>query len=236
MGCEEVRESLGAYVLGGLEPEEIAEVRRHLQECPACRSELRELEAVGRALDAAPHPADPPPHLEEELLSRMRAESSPLENPVRERLPRKLTLLAASFAALVALVFFAVVLIQRETSPPVATVKLEPAGAYASGLRSNGYWGVAKFYAQGSSNERVELRLNNLRPSGRGGGSYEAWIVSGDKRLRAGTFRAEPSGQTDVWLTVPSVSKDHRAVLVTRRPAGSPHGYRGEVVLRGEGH
>jgi anti-sigma factor RsiW len=37
--CEEVRTQLGAYVLGGLEPEEAAAVREHLDRCPECARE-----------------------------------------------------------------------------------------------------------------------------------------------------------------------------------------------------
>ncbi len=233
MGCEEVRENLGAYVLGGLESEETADIRRHLEACAACRSELRELEDLKHALDAAPRPAEPPPHLEEEILSRARAESSTPESPEqRKRAARRVALFAASFAVLAVLALFAVLLIWREDQAPIATVRLQPIGAYASGLRSNGYWGVAEFYQRGSGNELMKLKLNNLRTPGIGG-PYKAWVVSGDKHLSAGTFRAAPSGKTEVWFTVPSVYGDHRTVLITRGSTSSRRDYRGEVVLRG---
>jgi len=37
--CEGLRHSLGAYVLGALDVDEAAAVRRHLQECPECAEE-----------------------------------------------------------------------------------------------------------------------------------------------------------------------------------------------------
>src|ERR1051325_8647057 len=37
--CAEVDSSLAAFVLGGLEPEEAAEVEGHLTYCPGCRDE-----------------------------------------------------------------------------------------------------------------------------------------------------------------------------------------------------
>lgn len=37
--CERLRPSLGAYVLGGLEPAEAAALEEHLASCPDCRSE-----------------------------------------------------------------------------------------------------------------------------------------------------------------------------------------------------
>ncbi|HEU4674503.1 MAG TPA: zf-HC2 domain-containing protein [Motilibacteraceae bacterium] len=43
MTCAEVRLSLGAHVLGALEPAERADVEAHLAACPGCREELAEL-------------------------------------------------------------------------------------------------------------------------------------------------------------------------------------------------
>ena len=37
--CDELRHSLGAYVLGALDAEEAAAVRRHLEECPDCAAQ-----------------------------------------------------------------------------------------------------------------------------------------------------------------------------------------------------
>src|SRR5215204_2689015 len=74
MRCAEVHPNLAAFVLDGLEPEEAAEVRRHLASCPRCQDEVRELRKVNRALEAAPPPADPPRYLKDGILSRVRAD------------------------------------------------------------------------------------------------------------------------------------------------------------------
>ncbi|GII34686.1 anti-sigma factor family protein [Planotetraspora mira] len=51
MTCDdEVRMSLGVYILGALEDDEIAEVEAHLDGCPECRAELAELSGLPRAL------------------------------------------------------------------------------------------------------------------------------------------------------------------------------------------
>jgi len=47
---------LGAYVLGGLDPQDIALFEGHLQDCTACRKELAALEKVPVLLDALPVP------------------------------------------------------------------------------------------------------------------------------------------------------------------------------------
>ncbi len=65
-GCDEIRESLGAYVIGALEPEEEPPIRAHLAHCPACRSERDDLADVVRLLrrvlpmPAAAHSLRPP--------------------------------------------------------------------------------------------------------------------------------------------------------------------------------
>ncbi|MBC9723930.1 zf-HC2 domain-containing protein [Streptomyces sp. TRM68367] len=58
-GCDEIREWLGAYVIGVLEPGEDAPIEAHLAHCPACRSERDSLADVARLLrDALPLLAD----------------------------------------------------------------------------------------------------------------------------------------------------------------------------------
>ncbi|MGW9028079.1 anti-sigma factor family protein [Streptomyces sp. NPDC055722] len=55
-GCTEIREWLGAYVLGALEPEEELPILAHLAHCPACRSERNDLADVVRLLRGAASP------------------------------------------------------------------------------------------------------------------------------------------------------------------------------------
>ncbi|MFD1502746.1 anti-sigma factor family protein [Streptosporangium lutulentum] len=50
MTCEEVRMSLGVYVLGALEPDECVLVEAHLAECADCRAEFDELTGVSAFL------------------------------------------------------------------------------------------------------------------------------------------------------------------------------------------
>lgn len=47
----ELREALGAYVLGGLEPDEQAAVDRHLDDCERCRQEIEDLRELPPLLD-----------------------------------------------------------------------------------------------------------------------------------------------------------------------------------------
>jgi hypothetical protein len=53
MTCPTVTD-LGPYVLGGLEPEEYADVRRHLDHCVQCRDALEEIAWIPASLDKLP--------------------------------------------------------------------------------------------------------------------------------------------------------------------------------------
>lgn len=50
--CEDVRDRLGAWLDGELNRSEVEEVRVHLDSCPACREERRQLEKLQTSLKA----------------------------------------------------------------------------------------------------------------------------------------------------------------------------------------
>jgi len=181
MKCAKVHLDLGAFVLGGLEPEEAAEIRHHLALCPGCRSELEELEKVSQALEAAPPPAAPPGYLKDEILSRVRTEgrSSSDEEPSLFR-GFRFVLPGAAAAVLIVIVALGTFFGLRAESP-VATIQLVPTAP------NEEYWGVAELHPQPSGNQQVELKLNNLAEP-EPGSFYETWFVSGEKHISAGAF------------------------------------------------
>src|ERR1700761_8003482 len=97
-----LRLSLGAYALGDLPAEERAALAAHLEGCPECRAELRELEGVA-ALLALADPARiaaasarPPAALGARIEAQIAAESS-REGRARRR--RRFRLWAGGAAA-----------------------------------------------------------------------------------------------------------------------------------------
>jgi anti-sigma-K factor RskA len=251
MKCAEVHPNLAVFALGGLEPEEAAEVERHLASCPGCRRELEELRKVNRALEAAPPPVDPPSHLKDVILSRVRVErlsasdkeepeeSSSLEEQTgssgtsRFNRYKRLRIIlpsvaAAAVVAVVALgVFFGVV---RE-EPPVATIQLVPTPQESAGL--DGYWGVAEIRPQPSGNQQVELKLNNFEEP-KPNSYYELWFVSGEKRISAGSFTSVGQGETRVLLNAPPEARDYPTLLITEEHIDHPPDSSDEVALKGK--
>ncbi|WP_204045679.1 anti-sigma factor family protein [Acrocarpospora phusangensis] len=92
MTCDEVRLSLGVYVLGALDPEETAAVEAHLDGCPECAAEMAELSGLpsmlGRVSAGDISLAATPPRA---VLDRLLAASAK-----RHRRSRLLLSLAAS--------------------------------------------------------------------------------------------------------------------------------------------
>jgi Anti-sigma-K factor rskA/Putative zinc-finger len=243
MRCTEINPNLGAFVLGGLEPEEEVEVYQHLASCSRCRGELRELDGVIRALEAASPPAEPPSYLKEEILSRVRAgeraEKAPSsteelsyfgKEPHSTRGSRlknlRFILPGVAAAAIVAVVALGIFFGSRE-EPPVATVQLIP-------LEENDpYWGVAELHPKPSGNQQVELKLNNLEEPG-SDSFYEAWFTSGEKYISAGTFTTAGSGETDVWLNAPPETRSYPTLLITEQTATGDPAPSQEEILRGK--
>ena len=249
MTCAEVHPNLAAFVLDGLEPEEAAEIRRHLASCPRCQDEVRELRKVNRALEAAPPPADPPSYLKEGILSRVRAERlsvSDKEEPQGSsfedrtgssrtsrfnRLKDLRVVLPSAAAAIVAFVALGVFLGFLREEPPVATIQLVPTPREAVGLE--GYWGVAEIRPQPSGNQQVELKLNNFdepKPNS----YYELWFVSGEKRISAGSFTSVGEGETRVLLNVAPEARNYRTVLITEEHVDERPTSGEEVALKGK--
>jgi hypothetical protein len=233
--CSEVHPNLGPYVLGGLEPGEETEVRRHLAFCPSCREELKEFEEVGQALKAVPPQADPPSYLKDEILSYVRAEESPSSSgelpssrASGESHSRNLRLVVPSVAAAALVTLVALgAFFSLHTQAPVATIQLTPV--------ENGeeYWGVAELHPQPSGNQQVELKLNNLDEPAPDS-YYEAWFSSGEEYIGTGTFTTKGSGQTDVVLTAPPQARDYPTFLVTEQSSTGDTTPSKKVVLRGE--
>ncbi|HEY0870013.1 MAG TPA: zf-HC2 domain-containing protein [Acidothermaceae bacterium] len=99
-GCAEIRLSLGAYVLGALDPADRSRVDAHLATCAECRDELASLAGlpgllgrVSRA-EVEDEPSDPGPQLLDRLLNAAATQRR------QDRRRRWLTSVAAAVIAL----------------------------------------------------------------------------------------------------------------------------------------
>jgi len=233
--CDKIRPQLGAYVLGGLEPEEAAEVREHLARCPECAREHADLAELPAKLDLIEAPEEalqrPAPEIEEALLDRHARERRARRVAAEAARPRRRPLfggggrLAGVLAGAVAAVAIAVVVLagggSNPVNPPAAGAAVLNAGPGAP--RAHGTAWLRSVHA-GTS---VRMRALGL-PAGK---SYELWCIRYDGRwVSAGTFRTEGDGHADVRLTAAVRRGEYGQILVTPRTARRPAAMHGVVM------
>src|SRR5215204_2435341 len=216
----DIRDLLGPYVMGALEPHEEREVEDHLERCASCREEARELRlAHERLADLAYNVESPPPDLKVRVVARIPRREA------RRRVPSWVTAVAAAFCVLAVLavlltpdLFGGGALASADLSP---TDRAPEAGGEVS-IRGVG--------------ENMEMRLEawGLPPCKREQ-YYELWLVEDNDRVSAGSFTVGQSGRVDVRLNVPSFAGSYPKVGVTAEYDKDPRASEAKM-LSGELH
>lgn len=116
---DHVRQLLGAFVLGHLEPREDAGVRAHLDGCAVCRQETAELAPVAGLLSLADPArlgvqAEPPRAMLDQVLTRIEAERDARDRARRRSIVSRL----GAVAAVLALVLVVSQLVVQEPEAP----------------------------------------------------------------------------------------------------------------------
>jgi anti-sigma-K factor RskA len=115
----------GAYAIDALSPAEAEEFEKHLDQCPACRDEVRELQAAAARMGAS-EATVPPPSLKARVLAAAdeQPQLPPQVTSLDERRSRRWVPRVAGLAAAAVLLAAAVVGISRpweeDNAPPVA--------------------------------------------------------------------------------------------------------------------
>jgi hypothetical protein len=175
--CREYRAALGAVALGGADPAEELALQAHLDGCPDCRAELRELTSVAAALPLADitHVVgdlpEPPTSLGHQVLGRVAAERT----AVRTRLRRRVAVATATAAAIAAAIIALVLIVPSSGSGGTHVVFASRVGVSAA----------ATLRARDAGTE-VSFRVSGLHP----GDYYWLWLTGADEhRIAAGTFQ-----------------------------------------------
>jgi len=154
---QEVRQGLGSYVLGALDPAERERVETHLASCAACREELSSFAGLPGLLsrlslqEVQASSLLPPPSLMDTVLQAVRRERA----AERRRLQRWRLASAGLAAAAAAAVAFSVAPRLLEDSPPERRlVAVYGSPAQGSVILHQRAWGSS-----------VELRLEQLPPA-----------------------------------------------------------------------
>ena len=209
-----MRPALGAYVLGGLDPDEAAAVRRHLETCPECAAEHDALAPMpnllslaGGAEKAVAEPLSPA--FEERLLDAYaRDKATPPRRRLRWRMPRPRWLAVGAVGAAAAAAAIAVAVIGEEQEP---TRSYEVSFQNVSGPQT------ARAAANlESDDEGTEIHLW-VRGLPAQEAVYEVLCDAEEWTATAGTFRTDARGRGYVVLTTALRKGEYNAIRIVRR-------------------
>jgi hypothetical protein len=99
MTCDRVRELASGFVLGALEPDEMAAVRHHVDHCRKQHQEIAELGGILPYLAVAPEPVEPPTWLRGSVIAAVRADLQARQTAAKPAERRILEPVAATAAA-----------------------------------------------------------------------------------------------------------------------------------------
>lgn len=215
-GCDDMRTDLGAYVLGALDVDEAAAMRRHLQECPECAAERDALESLpgllglaGGAEAAVNEPLSPA--FEERLLDAYAREHSAMPRRRMGRLRRWLRprwlAVGATAAVAAAAAAVAVVVIGGD----------DAGGRYNVAFRNVGAPGATANARLESSDSgtTVHLLVKGLPRDDHA--VYEVMCDAPMWTASAGTFRTSADGHAYVVLTTALRKGEYDAIRIVKR-------------------
>lgn len=241
-----IRELLGAYALGAVDPDERRRVEAHLAECPACRAELAELRAAASALPLLASERAPSPALRNRLIAQVQAEApAPAAHPPAMTAPQPAPPPVAPYA-------------QQAPIP----LKLTPVRQWPHARRSTTVWAAAAIlllvfsaamvvwnlslhrsldnqakptqtvavqFAQPGSGARASLiylpdqqvmvlNVNDM-PNLPNGEVYQVWLIAANGPVPVGTFHP---GSAQVAIAANPAAYQALAVTTEPGPLGSP--------------
>jgi hypothetical protein len=217
--CDELRHSLGAYVLGALDVDEAAAVRRHLQDCPDCAAERDALTPLpgllslaGGAEAAVSEPLSPA--FEERLLDAY-ARDHAAQPPRRRRIgglrrrvrPRWLTVGVATALTAAAAAFGVTVLSGDDDPTRHYDVAFRSVGAPGATAHAN--------LTGGGGGTTVHLWVDGLPRDENA--VYEVLCDAQMWTASAGTFRTDANGRASVVLTTALRKGEYDAIRIVRR-------------------
>jgi anti-sigma-K factor RskA len=225
MNCDEVEELIGAYALGALPVETLADIGEHLVSC-ANHPEAANLKAIAASLAFAAPEREPPPALKSRLMAAVRGETA--EAPAAERggffdrLRRWRPQRAVPYALAGALsaAVLALVITNVGDSDDGGTEKITLAGA-------NNAQGLIHVV----EDDLVVMEADGLEPLD-SEETYQVWAIRSGRPVSIGLLGPASEGEVDQAMRGDLIGVD--AVAVTIEPAGGSITPTGERVLESD--
>jgi anti-sigma-K factor RskA len=227
-----VSEWLPAYALGSLDDEEVLEVSKHLEACPACQAELRGFSSLTDHLALAAPQVDPPAGLKRRILAGVAgARPAPTKAKPAGWLRLRPVWGLAGLVLVVALAAGNVwqwTLLNQAQRRAGATEFQAVAMAATGSVQ--GASGVLVLDKEGRYGTLVVDNLPDLEKTQQ----YQLWLIdAGGERTDGGVFSVYSSGYAVVWIHVEQPLNSFASFGVTVEPYGGSPLPTGEKVLAG---
>lgn len=242
MNRQDMHEKLIDYYNGHLEGQEKEEFEKHLAECPDCREELDEWEALNAELVHGLESVEPPSDMKDRVLTTIfdeeSEESQPTEAPAKSK-PKPsiykkwmIPLAAALLLSLIGNIYLW--MNQQETGSlseslmvESETMTLSPA---SESLEMNARMSMREDNGQQTLVMQAE-NFTNLEE----GAVYQVWLLEGEEPYRAGTFVPNEDGEGYVVFTMDdSEDIDWDMVAITMEPSPQNQAPEGDILMSGE--
>jgi anti-sigma-K factor RskA len=249
-------DSIPAFVLGALDPDELFQVSMHLSVCDTCRAEA---EAFRSTIEALPFMAPlqpPPPRVKQQLFARVAAAGSQepaARAPARAR-PRWPMILAAGTTVLA--LALGAMMVDARTQLDQMHTQLAQNQQALDGLRSQvaadkqlasfistpqtvvrqlagpDARARAMMYMQ-PANRRAMLVFNGM-PALAQGKIYQLWLAKPGIQIPASVFEVDQNGMAMLAIEAPAPIDEYAQVMVTVEPSGGSAQPSNEIVLSGQ--
>ena len=219
----------GAYAVDALDVDERAAFERHLETCPTCTDEVRELRATAAVLGAA-EATTPPARLRESVLAQVRTTPQQLREqdpssagvvPLRARSSRLLAVAAAVLAfALVGVATWGIAAHQTSARLTAQAAQVSSVLTAADATTSTGAVGTGgRGTVVTSASQGASVFVGSGLSEPGADKTYQLWYIDASGSARsAGTFR--PASDGSVVTPLEGEPRTATTVGLTVEPAG----------------
>src|SRR5579859_7726751 len=189
---EHPTESLAAFALGVLDASEATIIAAHLRRCAGCRAEVEQFQQVVGLLPYSSPPQQPPAHIKQQLLARIRVmQPETVIPPAPRPQPWLRAALLLLLVVLVGLGAYAFRPIPDAAQPAVVAFLASPQ-TIGHPMQSSQPGVYGTMYLQ-HGQRRVVLVVQGLAPPV-AGRVYQCWFAAQDRAVPLRTFTVDDSG------------------------------------------
>jgi anti-sigma-K factor RskA len=209
---ESMLESVAAYALGVLPPQEAGKVRAHLETCEECRAEYRDLAPAASALAYASE-ASPGPLLKRRLMAEVRSQARSPRTAVWPAYAAAAACLAVALGSSI----YDASLYQELRSLRRDNAQLTAVLSQIAAPGSHGYRVAGGEVVRNGSHLYLAMNALPALPKGK---VYQAWTLKAGAAAMTPSVTFVPNGSGVAVIALPVNASHLAAVAVSVEPAG----------------